>query len=226
MSKKLRTPYGLPVRYSGESGTHIENEFLFGLYEQLFCNVTSKAVANYYHEARERGFPNHIHPKVPQKAISHDQLTAYSAYAYMNNLDGYVRIWALMKGLRYAGRNLHPRDYIYYNLLNKDIIGYALLPLFWLICAASLLIGFRVVGRTTYNEIYSWKKWTLQRKLSGELLWILRYESVKSEWWAQPLKWLIKLGAKLRYGNVYGLVAAYFYYDIAHPILKNWDYKL
>lgn len=228
MSKRMRTPYGLPVRYPLEDGTHIENEFLFGVYEEIFCKAKSKAVTNYYKEARQRGFPNHIHPKVPQKDISHDQLTAYSAYSYMNNLDGYIRIWAFMDGLKYEGRSLHPRDYIYFNLLAGDWRGYVLLPLFYLLCLVSMLQSYRLVKDpvTRPDEVWRWRDWMIRTKLSGELLWVLRYESLKGEWWAKPLKWIIAVGVDSRFGTMYSMVAEYFQNDVNHPILKRWNYGL
>lgn len=228
MSKKYRTPYGLPVRYYQESGTHIENEFLFGLYEEMFCGVKSAAVHNYYKEVAAKRYPNHIDPKVPEKDISHDQLTAYSAYSYMNNLNGHVYIWCKMDGLEYEGRMQHPRDAIYYALLNRQFWAYCALPLFYLMCAISFIVAYRVtkdeIDRP--DQVYRWGKWIVRQKLSGELLWILRYESLQSNRWAAPLRYIIKKGAELRYGNVYSMVATYFQNDINHPIIKNWNYQL
>jgi hypothetical protein len=210
-----RTPVSLPVRFANESGRHIENEFLFGLYERLFVDgkTLNKAIAIYYAIASEKKFPNHIKEEVPEKEISHDQLTAYSCYSYEMGCKGHRYIWRNTKNFKFEDRYLHPRDYIYYGILNNNVFCIFLMPLLILTCLASMFIPYRITQKHE-NAIISLGKYSLRHKLSGELLWVLRYEAIKGSFLYVllflPIELIVFLGARFRYGGINEMFMEYF----------------
>lgn len=220
MSKLFRAPNGLPCRYRFESGIHIENNGLFGEYEILFTGKGERAVKRYILKAKELGFPNHIVESVAEKKLSHDQVTFY--YAAMQRMG--------MSLDDIPNPDWHPRDSIFYGLIKKNYLYLLLLPLFYLICAASMFVSYRV----TYDkferpdEIFRIGNFIIRSKLSGELLWILRYECLMRDKnlrvFMVPIKWIIKTGAFIRFGGIKQMVSEYFKNDASHPIIKYWRY--
>lgn len=223
---KFRTYYGFPIRWPNEAGIPIENEFLFGLYERHFSTseASNANLASYYYKAEEKEYPNHIDPRVASKELSHDQITAYISYAFIKDLKHHVKdiatgiaLFSYFDLAQREERNGHPRDYIYCKLLSKELSGFLLLPLFYLICAFSMLIGYRVVKGDG--------KYKIEPKLSGELLWCLRVLTVQDDKLLRacmlPCKLLIKLGAYLRFGGVKNMIKRYFQDNEEHPIIKN-----
>lgn len=234
---KFRTYYGFPIRWPFEDGIPIENEFLFGLYEYHFTtyqhmlevtgtNNPRDGLIDYMVKAYPL-FPNHIDPRVTSKELSHDQLTAYLSFAFyhyqnelalekLNSRVFFSKYEDLASGIGVYRPN-HPRDFIYCRLLNKKSSGFLLLPLFYLICAFSMLISHRLVKRDG--------KLKIEPKLSGELLWCLRVLTVEHDKLLRacfyPCKLLIKLGAYLRFGGVKNMIKRYFQDNEEHPIIKN-----
>jgi hypothetical protein len=239
MSEKFRTPYDLPTRFESESGKHIENEFLFGLYEYMFSNrkpiFREHPISKYFITAYLEGFPNHIEPTVPEKSISHDQLTAYICMAELFHLEGTELINKNIKGLKYTALGqevtLHPRDYLYYRLLNKSMVGFLGLPIIYLLAMFSLFVGFRLnkydVDRP--QNIFRINKYVIQKKLSGELLYILKVFCVKDDFILKicmyPVKIIVRLGAKIRYGSVENMVKRYFMDKDDHPVVRGFNFK-
>lgn len=88
---------------------------------------------------------------------SHDNLTALSAYSYVRGLSTHEEIWdeILDQKFRYNNvtpdspglRLLHPRDIIYYGILNGDPICWLLFPIF---CIISLCTCF---GKATSGKL-------------------------------------------------------------------------
>ena len=235
----FRSPFGLPVRFESESGKHIENEFLFGLYEYVFTNRlplrSSHPLSWFYSQIVYFGFPNHTHPSVPEGEISHDQLTAYVAFAELFHLKGIEEINDNIKGLKYKAlgqeRSLHPRDLIFYRLLNRNYLYLLALPLYYFFAAFSMLIGYRVVkyDHDRPQDVKRIGKYVIQKKLSGELLWVLRCYCVKHSFLLNlvhmPVKLIVKLGAALRFGDVQGMVKSYFQDRDDHPVVFNYNFK-
>jgi hypothetical protein len=234
----FRTPYGLPTRFEFESSRHIENEFLFGMYEYMFTDRKPlhhlNALVSYYNKAYTARFPNHVNESVPEKEISHDQLTAYVAYSKLFDVPGTLEINQNICGLEYEAleqeRTLHPRDLIYYRLADERYQYLLLLPFYYLFAVFSLLIGYRItkdeVDRP--DQIARFGKFIIRTKLSGELLWILRCYSVKDNRVLKlahlPVKYIIKFGAWLRFGSVQRMVSSYFQDRTDHPIVFNYNF--
>lgn len=223
-----RTPFGFPVRYKQESGLHIENGFLFGIYEYMFTQgqILLERLTKYYYQAKQKGFPNHIVDSVPEKQLSHDQATAYSCFSYMFGLDGHLRIWMKIQKGKLDGVLLHPRDLIYYGILNGHLLSILSIPLLWVLCAFSMFIPYRItkdpVDRP--DQIKRIGKYIIRKKLSGELLWVLRVEAVKKNIGLKlllyPCQLIVNLGARLRYGSIENMFIEYFQNDPNHPIVK------
>ena len=228
-----RTPFGLPVRWVGESGKHIENEFLFGLYEQMIksspdLNLTLNA---YYGAARLRGFPNHIVDSVVEKKLSHDQLTAYYTYAFENRPDDVGLFDSFISGFKFKNETLHPRDYFYYKLLAKDYRGFLGLPVIYLLAAISFMIPLRITIDETdrSDQLLRVGKFLIRTKLSGELLYWRKVHAVRKDALLKacllPLDLIVKFGAWFRYGSVDKMIKAYFQNNPDHPIIKHLDKK-
>jgi len=227
-----RTPFGFPVRWKGEDGKHIENEFLFGLYEYFFCNGSSlekssqiSRLYKYFNEARSLGFPNHILKEVKEKDISHDQITAYNCFAFL-----YASNWinedfsSEFKGLKFRGRFYQLSDVIFYHLLAGKWYGYLLSPLLIFFCAWSLFIPYRII-KTHAHGVINFAGLSLVPKLSGELLWCLKAKTlIESSSFSLIGKVLIsitKVGARLRFGSVDKMIKKYFNNYKDHPIVEN-----
>lgn len=214
MTTEYRTPFDLPVRWKSERGIHIENEFLYGLYENMVRERpnTTAALKRFYDAAKLRGFPNHIVDSVPEKEISHDQLTAYSAYSFMNDLYGHHYIWNECKFLSYGGRFLRLRDYLHYGNLAGNKYTKLVSPLF---LSTSMLI-------TAFNF---WNFDKGEKKSSSMMLWMLRLHITSKNVslrriYAIP-RFIYRVAVKLRYGSENRLISEFFRNNPEHPIVKN-----
>lgn len=218
MTTKYRTPFDLPVRWKSERGIHIENEFIFGIYENIVKErpATTEALKRYYNAAKLRGFPNHIVSSVPEKEISHDQLTAYTGYSYMNNLDGHLQIWKNCSFLRYGGRFLRLRDYLHYGNLAGNKYTRFVSPI---LLTSSMII----------TALNFWNFDKGEKKTSSMMLWLLRLHIASknkdlSKLYLLP-KVVFNIATKLRYGSQNELISEYFRNNPEHPIVKNLQNK-
>lgn len=230
MSKIFRTPYDLPTRFEGESGSHIENEFLFGVYEYIFTNRKpiefSHPLNQYFFRAGFENFPNHIEDSVAEKKLSHDQVTAYMCYNELFHLGQYDAIYDSAKKQKAL---THPRDYLYYKLLDKSLIGFLGLPIIYLLALISFFIPYRLtkdkIDRP--DQVLRIGNYIIRKKLSGELLYVLKVHGVKHDTILKlsmlPVKYIIKLGAFLRYGDTEKMVKEYFQNKSEHPIVFNYN---
>lgn len=208
------TPDKLLTRIIEESGTNIENEFLFAVYQFIFSSMSitlSKARAAYFKIAEELGFPNHIREHVEQKKFSHDQWTAYISYASI------TMQYSTIKKIP-PPTDWHLRDWIYGIIVRYPITSFLIIPhvILWIVCAFSLFIPYRL------------KKGKIEQKLSGELLYILRWFTLYTRdpltaFLSLPMIIIIHLGALIRYGGVKKMVSRYFKDKKDHPIIQHWE---
>jgi len=121
------------------------------------------------------------------KYMSHDQLTAICALTYKEGLYAHRYIWdeIVRQGGRYDNINpenpswsrfLHPRDLIYYAYLNKNILGYLLLPILFVIMTLSCLSTWKDKERTiivTDGKLLAWVR--CQAVMKNSLIWRIFY---------------------------------------------------
>lgn len=164
--------------------------------------------------------------------MSHDQLTAIMAFSYRYNFDYHKELWKeiLRQKLRYNNITpnspglslLHPRDLIYYGVINGSMACICLLPLFICITFVIFLTKYKV--RPTFWERLK-SGFTLPTRTmiatDGELLTFVRcYAKVNSGFF----NWLFRKCTKLinkrfvdvRYFGWKGVFATYFE-DQEHP---------
>ena len=89
----------------------------------------------------------------PEDHVSHDQLTALMCFSYVRGLVWHKEIWQEIKrqGYRYDNLNpdkprrwLHPRDIIFYGILNDVTWCKWLFPVFSLICQQTCIKKWKV----------------------------------------------------------------------------------
>lgn len=93
---------------------------------------------------------------------SHDQLTAISIFSKKYGLQYHEEIWSYLKSHWFTYNNLtgktdfsrllHPRDMIYYGMLNNSAICWALSPLYFIMQAPSLF------GKSTSGKLLMWTR--------------------------------------------------------------------
>lgn len=214
-----RTPFKFPVRYKQESGLHIENEFLFSLYENIVKSTADLRIAmqTYYHKSRLMNFPNHTEYSVKEKELSHDQILSYSSYSYQNGWDAHKRLWNEVKYFKIRGRFLSPRDWIYLGLLNYDFRAILLVPLLYLM--------FIITSINVYKFEYFEGDIYIKKKSSSMMLWLLRLHTVRKNALLRtlllPIGVLHLVSSLLRYKGQNGLIMEYFQNDENHPIVEQ-----
>lgn len=213
---------GGPVRWRSEIGRYFENDFLFKLEEYLFCKDFHKYLRGNlygaYSRLEDKNFPNHYHGSVKEKKLSHDQITSSSSYSFRFlkvDIDlAHEAYWQETKLMRLRGRFVPPKTYIYLALLNKSWIGFALLPLLYVLCAWTFFIGSK-------------KDFDGKEDLSGELLYLVMVKSTEHDSTLEkvlsPCMWIARKAADKKYGGLNQMVRDYFKNQKGHPIVENVD---
>lgn len=141
---------------------------------------------------------NHVDPKVLEKTpeISHDQLTFTAMASKEWGLDYHDLIWRELKWFKYDDRFQHPRDVIFYGILNDSFIARLCSPLLMLIMVFTFLRKWATREKLLHNsptlKIYEKRVFI---KNSEARLWRLRvrflgiffkYVFTKLEAWRFP----------------------------------------
>lgn len=224
MSINYETPMGLLKRWEFE--TEPENSFLYGLQHFILTNdakrhialnryMTSVYYASMYAEALI--YNNHVDESQASKTpyVSHDQLTAYAVFCPVARIE----IWEGLKAMKFRYDNLnpakpswkrlmHPRDILWFGIVNDNLICQILSPILYLMMLYTMLVPKRLKKRDG--------RWRLEKKNSNEVLWWLRLQ-VMSGVIGYLFKRSYNLLLRLRFKNLHGLMLDY-YVDPEHPV--------
>lgn len=146
--------------------------------------------------------------------MSHDQLTAI--ICYLKDKERYSEIKEIVGAFKYGIsynnvnddlRPYHPRDLIFYNIIDRGIISYIFLPLLWLITMYTFING------TKHRNGVDLKK------TDGELIYYVKSRCTSI---FKPIDWFCDLRIKQRFNNWDGVFSTYFR-EVEHPlnIIKN-----
>ena len=212
----------------------IENEFLFGLEYLLVSDkkeseMILKSLSTFWVELIDKGqpFANHIDDEVlkHQPNLSHDQLTTYFVYYILMYAERENPIWKNIKFFRYAGRIVHPRDWIFYGICSNDLRAFFFIPLLYLMLIFTFFRNKTVRTRKTVDEKHL-EIWIKRRttKVSSEMLWFIRMQVfgffVPRIVYRVFKKTMLHFINK-RFGGLSGLIKTYFWNDKDHPIVKG-----
>jgi len=163
-----------------------------------------------------------------KQKTSHDQLTSIISISYILGLDWHKQIWKDIKFFQYNNYKkwsiVHPRDWIYYGILNKNWLAYLLMPLLSLImiesCHKTYKIRPTLFGRVKYRLTHWFKKDPSIRQFratDGKLLSWVRFQALNMPITEKICNWLIRRNPV--FGSWKNVFAIYFK-DENHPIRK------
>jgi len=156
-------------------------------------------------------------------SISHDNLTAICSFSYYYNYDYHKKIWARIKGMSYSDPRaskkhyVHPRDMIFFGILNNNLLCKLFYPILFLIMAWSCFETYKIRPQlhSCIWEFFKTGKYPERHKMIGsdaEILSFVRCYGTKASFSFKLLKICIKFNKLKTFENAFRT-----YYKEDHP---------